>query len=441
MSNNKIEINLPTDLLESIKKGECVLFLASGLSSKVVRSNGKKLPGWKDFLVELLNWCRQNRISFNSEPIEIEEMINKGNFLMAAQELQEIVSPNEFSDFLNQIFRDTQVKPTKNHINLTKIPFRAILTTNYDTLIEGAYAITNDCRLPNKYTQNDLSAALSPLRKKDFFIFKMHGDIDRTETIVLGSKNYSNLLYKSPEYLSFLEILFTTQTVLFIGFGGNDPDLDYVIDRLSTVFSKTLNKHFLLASSNKYNFTEKRRFLIDKRLEIIEYDSSNNHQGLDSFIENIAGYFTKENSQIQTNIKKKIAIVSTMEDFNLYTKYIEQSIQKNNKLEIFGWANFSFYFDFDVKIEPEHNIFHQSENKIDIVLLLVTENSINTKYFEKDIELILLKELENKFKVLPIILGKIPIPYKLKNKLYVHFENGLNSSELKQLQEIIINFA
>ena len=335
------EIQIPKDLSEIIRKGECVLFVASGLSTKVVRKNRKRLPGWKDFLLELLAWCQQNRVTFNSEPEEIDEMIQKGNYLMAAQELQEIISNNEFSEFLNSVFRDVKVKPTNNHISLTKIPFRAILTTNYDTLIEGAYALSNDGRLPNKYTQNDLSAALSPLRKKEFFIFKMHGDIDRVETIILGNRSYNSLLHKSPEYLSFLEILFTTQTVLFVGFGGSDPDLDYVIDKLSTVFSRTLNKHYLLAPSKKFNFTEKRRLLIDKRLEVLEYDASDNHKGFDDFIENLANIFRDFRQDSELIQKYNVLIISGEYDFRTYMDKIEKYFTGNQFISVSGWANMS----------------------------------------------------------------------------------------------------
>lgn len=436
-------VTIPLDLIESIKKGECVLFVASGLSSNVKRKNGKNLPGWKDFLLELLTWCQHNRVSFNSEPTEIEEMINKGNYLLAAQELQELISNNEFSEFLNSIFRDKNVKPTSNHIELTKIPFRAILTTNYDTLLEGAYALSNEGRLPNKYTQSDLSAALSPLRKKEFFIFKMHGDIDRSETIILGTRGYNNLLYKSPEYLSFLEILFTTQTVLFVGFGGSDPDLDYVIDRLSTVFSRTLNKHFLLAPSKKFNFTEKRRLLIDKRLEVIEYDPNNNHKGVDLFIQNLSSIFNdlhiKEVAESK-DIKKNVIIISPHPDLKTYVNKIESYLQKIDTIDLSGWANFSHYFNVENEPSLESLLTtHEQGKKIDIFIILITKESVKSKNFEKEIELVLLRELENKITVIPVVIGDINVPYKIKSKLYLQFKEDFDETDLSTLVNSIIN--
>lgn len=239
--------SIPNDLVESILKKECILFVASGLSSKVKRSNGLYLPNWTNFLKELLQWAKLKRVPFNANPDEILDIIEKGNHLLAAEELQELINPSEFTEFLNSIFRDRDVRPTNAHKKLAKIPFRAILTTNYDNLIEGAHAISNHGQIPKSFTPKDLSIHTSPLRGKDFFIFKMHGDLDRSDTIVLGSRSYGDLLYKSPNYISFLETLFTTHTVLFIGFGGQDPDLDYLLDRLSTIFSRTLNKHFILS--------------------------------------------------------------------------------------------------------------------------------------------------------------------------------------------------
>ncbi len=200
---------IPPELVTAIRNNKCVLFVGSGLSAKVQRSNNKNLPLWGSFLGELLNWAKTKNAIFWNGPEEIEEIIKKGNYLLAAQELQECISLGEFSEFLNSIFRDKKVVPSSTHKNIFKTPFRAILTTNYDTLIEGAYSLTHEGQVAIKFIQEDLKTISSPLRSEDFFLFKIHGDIDRPESIVLGSRSYNQSLFRTPEYLHFLETLFT----------------------------------------------------------------------------------------------------------------------------------------------------------------------------------------------------------------------------------------
>jgi hypothetical protein len=431
-------MNIPQDLIDAIKKRECVLFVASGLSSQVKRSNGKTLPNWTGFLEELLEWAELKRVPFNSDPSEISQMIKKGNHLMAAEELQELININEFGEFLNEIFRDKDVKPSKSHEILTKIPFRAILTTNYDALIEGAYAVSSGGQIPKSFTPADLNSALSPLRKKEFFVFKLHGDIDRPEGIVLGSRSYNNLMYKSPNYLSFLETLFTTQTVLFIGFGGSDPDFDYLIDRLSTIFSRTLNKHFLLAANNKFNFTEKRRLLLDKRLEVIEYDPKNNHQEVEVFINKVHSLVNNKDSK-QTETKETPTYVLVMSsDFEQDS--IVGYVDSLPNFQVTMWTSFDRYFDGTSESRKKFLGDLEDDNyefKPTIAIIELRKESINSVKFEQEIEQALLKELEEKIIIIPVVIGKVEIPFKLRNFQHIRLPEKFSKKDLNALKEIL----
>ncbi|MGV3632249.1 MAG: SIR2 family NAD-dependent protein deacylase [Bacteroidota bacterium] len=427
------DIEIPIDLMSSIEKGECVLFVASGLSSQVIRSNGEKLPNWSGFLKELLDWSISKQVAFNSRPEEIEEMISKGNHLMAAEELQEVINPNDFEEFLNNIFRDPEVKPSECHNVITKIPFRAILTSNYDNLIEGAYTISSGGVIPKKLTFHDVNQASMALRKKDFFIFKMHGDLDRSQNIVLGSRSYNSLLYKSPEYLSFLETLFTTQTVLFIGFGGNDPDIDYLFNRLSTIFSRTLNKHYILTPNNLFNFTEKRRLLLDKRLETIEYDPINNHEQVLHLLSKLSQFksFKKKTAnkpRINVGIvKHKLGDASK----HKLVKYLEAS----EDYELCSLFSYSAVFD-EESIENFREYMKDDEgyNLPSIIIIELSEESLKSISFNKEVEKIILDEIDNKFKIITVGIGNIDIPFNLRKYQSIRIDKNYEKEDLEYIK-------
>jgi hypothetical protein len=82
--------------------------------------------------------------------------------------------------------------------------------------------------------------------------------------------------------------VFATYTVLFVGFGGTDPDLEGVIDRLSTIYERSISQHFLLISEDELTSLERRRLLEDKRLDCITYERDSSHSQVVEFLEALA---------------------------------------------------------------------------------------------------------------------------------------------------------
>lgn len=428
----KFKGTIPPEIIHAIKNNKCVLFVGSGLSSKVERSNGKTLPLWGSFLNELLEYAKAKNSIFWNGPEEIADTIKKGNFLLAAQELQECISLGEFSDFLNSIFRDKKVVPTSTHKNIFKIPFRSILTTNYDSLLEGAYALTHEGQVPIKFTQEDLKTISSPLRNEDFFLFKIHGDIDRPDSIILGSRSYNQILFRTPEYLHFLETLFTTHTVLFVGFSGNDIDMDFVIDRLSTIYSRTLNKHYILLPNNKYNLTEKRRLLLDKRLEVIDYEVDDKHSEVDYFFETLNDLMNK-NVEQPTKTRKKnddfrsdLFIVSSKSFHKNHEKMITSILSNFNHISSTMWF---FGLDSIKDYEELNSNIERSKN----VIMFFDQDILKLKEIESLFELITLREIDEKIKIIPIAvtLDLTTLPVFIRRRMI--FVEELNSETLTEI--------
>jgi len=427
----KFKGTIPPELIQSIKNNKCILFVGSGLSAKVKRSSNKGLPLWGSFLEELLVWSKSKNAMFWNGPEEIEAIIKKGNYLLAAQELQECISLGEFAEFLNSVFRDKKVIPTETHKNIFKTPFRAILTTNYDTLLEGAYALTHEGQMPIKFTQEDLQTISSPLRSEDFFLFKIHGDIDRPESIVLGSKSYNQILFRTPEYLHFLETLFTTHTVLFIGFSGNDIDLDFVTDRLATIYSRTLNKHYILLPNDKYNLTEKRRLLLDKRLEVIDYEKDTSHSQVDFFFNTLDELVNITNDsplpvKTKKDIKTDLLVISSKNFENKHSK------------EIFGILNefdiqsTMWFFGLDSGLSLEK--FNSMIENTNVVLMFFDKDVLRLKEIESLFELITLREIDEKVKMIPITIGDSSnIPVFIRRRTI--FLKEFNANDLRKILE------
>lgn len=434
MEDLKYKGIIPQKLIEDIKRGRCILFVGAGLSSQVLRSNNKSLPTWKSLLYEMLEWADENRTPFWNGIEDVKEMIDKNNLTVAAQELQDIIGGSNIGEFYKSVFRDKNVKPSRAHKIIPSIPFRAVITTNYDTLIEGGYSLLNEGILPPVFTQNDLDDKNSFLRNNEFFIFKMHGHIDRLDSIILGKRSYDDILFKNVTYRQFMETIFSVYTILFVGFGGNDDDLNNTFDKLSILYSRTLDKHYMLAEKGKYNMTEKRRLILDKRIEIIEYESDNSHSQVSAFLNELNKEIKSEDNipEVFPNDKKrkKVFLSSSAHDKDI-TKVVYNFLNKND---------FNV-FDFNKEVKVG-DILVQSISKAiqeaSIMIVLITKNSIKSTWVQSELQAGILKQISDKsMRVIPIIIGDVQIPSYLNQIVYLKVDNNFTENDLIPLLKSI----
>lgn len=242
------------------------------------------LPSWPQLLRLMIAWGEGDGVDFSDKP-EIEQFIADEKYLLAAEELVERLGDDRFRRFMTQIFGRPGLSPTQVHLLLAQIPFAAQITTNYEMLSEKGYEATHGI-LPAVFTQTDVAELSGALRSGDFYILKSHGTIDRIETVVLGRKQYRAVMHGNPAYRIFLEALFSTKTVLFVGFGLTDPDLLMTLDVLQTAFHGHTGTHYALMDESRVSPLERSRFSKDYKIEIITYKpSASDHPEVREFLE------------------------------------------------------------------------------------------------------------------------------------------------------------
>jgi SIR2-like domain/TIR domain len=274
---------VPEMLIRSIREHRCVLFVGAGLSAQAKASDGTRLPTWRTLLERMIDWCAVHRVQLRAEPSEFKAILDKNRLPVVAQELQHALG-GQLNACLSDILHTGATKPSLAHRALCQSDWVAVLTSNYDGLIEGAYAVESEGIVPPVFSLGGVNQAIDCLRSSRFFVFKVHGDVNLPGSIVLGNRDYSRLLHLSPAYRSFLETVFATYTVLFVGFGGADPDLESVVDRLSTIYERSISQHFLLISEDEFSSLERRRLLEDKRLDCIMYERDSSHSQVVEFL-------------------------------------------------------------------------------------------------------------------------------------------------------------
>ncbi|HEY0546935.1 MAG TPA: SIR2 family protein [Pyrinomonadaceae bacterium] len=272
------------NLAKQIALGDCTIFVGAGLSLSA------KLPNWPDLLRRMLTWSLKNGVVISkAELTELKAHINNNDLLLVAEEMSERLTPEKYQRFMHEVFTENRPRPADVHKLITQIPFSSALTSNYDTLLETAYQTSLNTSI-NVYTHKDVYDLLGAYRRKEFFIFKVHGDIQRISTIVLGRSDYRNLMYTNVQYRRMLEMLFSTRTVLFIGFGLTDPDLLLLLEELRETFQGYSGMHYALMDTRSCSSIMHKRFVKDYGISIIPYtSSSSSHPEIRTFLKKLGG--------------------------------------------------------------------------------------------------------------------------------------------------------
>ena len=254
-------------LINDIINNKCILMVGSGISQNSFGKNRKNLPNWYQFLDSFINWQYENNKYTKKDFFEIKKLLrDKSKFQIIAGDLIERTNKEEFKEFLEDTFSPKAIYPSYLHDLLCLFPFRAIITTNYDNLIEKAFYELNK-RFPKIISYIDIKKGAEI--PQNFFIAKIHGDINDPSTVVISQIDYMNLIHRNPNYIKFLKNIFQDFTILFTGYSFSDPDIQFIVNKLS--FED--NYCYLITDIEEISQIECERYFKDRKIITLEFDN------------------------------------------------------------------------------------------------------------------------------------------------------------------------
>jgi hypothetical protein len=323
-------IIIPSELTEKIVQGKCAVYVGAGLSM------GAGLPDWKKLLKDMIVWSISHSIPL-TEIDELNSLIDKDDLLDVADIIKASMGAARFREFMVSVFHKNNLKPTENHKLLPQIPFSQALTSNYDKLVESAYLIVNNGKPTPLFTHLDKPELGGALGSSDFHILKTHGDIDRIDSIVLTQNQYRDLMHNNGAYKRYLENIFTTKSVLFLGFSLTDPDLLTVLDALQVHLHGVTTQHFALMDATRINSLKAEQFRRNYNINVIGYTpSSDSHPEVTEFLKQVAEKTPKKHLRQLAELKNNLddidthykVIASTDGKFEIYEKFPGASEEK-----------------------------------------------------------------------------------------------------------------
>lgn len=184
-------MNIPVELLEQFRKGNVVLFCGAGIS---VSEGG--LPGGGQLAQELAHRAGLGDVSRMTLP----EVAQAYELEMGHQSLIAYVT--------NRI-DDPRYAPLRTHQLITSLPFKRIITTNWDNLVEAA--LRQAGRTFVKLVR-DIDVAF--VDEEKVLLVKLHGSIEQKDTLVITGDDYYDVFARLPETANLVRGYFATKTLL-----------------------------------------------------------------------------------------------------------------------------------------------------------------------------------------------------------------------------------
>jgi hypothetical protein len=140
---------------------------------------------------------------------------------------------------------------------IARLPLRHIWTTNYDKLIERAFAAIGR---PLDPISSGSDIAVKP-RAGAVRLYKMHGSVDRLDDLVISTDDYELFRKKRGAFLPLLHAHLSSFSILFIGLSFTDPNVRHVLSLIRENFSEAPPEHFaIVRPPHRGDFKSKSQF-------------------------------------------------------------------------------------------------------------------------------------------------------------------------------------
>ncbi len=216
-------------LLSYVRERRCVLFVGAGLS----RAAG--YPGWRE-LMETVVQKTIEAAATGSEGSELTALLTTGKYAELADQCREILGRSRFAALLRAELAKPVSPPEVTHLPIVQTPYAAIVTTNFDTLLEDAYALWSNEGVPKCPTGAQLGRHGTLLLDNAFFILKAHGTIHDAASLVFTSEDYRAIIHANPAFQSMMAAILLSHAVIFIGYSLNDVNFRLLLENQLSVF-------------------------------------------------------------------------------------------------------------------------------------------------------------------------------------------------------------
>ena len=234
---------IPRDILEAVKQRQCIVFL--GAAANAASPDGSEFtyttaPPSGSKMSEML----AKRIGY--EHSDVSNLQRVSLYAEFQSKGQWTASRDNLIDFIRAEVAGPKIMPSPILRMLAEMPFPIYMTTNYDSLLEAsvfrAKTLDGIPKVPiiriydPKRNKPPEQVPLDPEERKPV-VFKLHGDIDKGESLVVTEEDYLEFILKMTDNHAHpipnqIRARLNEWLTLFIGYSLKDYNLRLLLRTL-----------------------------------------------------------------------------------------------------------------------------------------------------------------------------------------------------------------
>jgi len=225
-------------LTSTLLDGQGIGFIGAGSSARI------GYPTWSQLVALMVDKVRSVRPEDNVSWIH-----QQPDPLWQAEELRELMGEAEFQALMRIIFREKTPPCDQFHRTLVTLPFRHIMTTNFDPVLEKAHEMEAiKCQWFLWDDKADLDEFLRCADRGDYDrrLIYLHGRFNRPESLVVSERDYTDRYQGDVSTLSSLWALAAMKPIVFLGFSLSDLDLMAVFRNIRSQVGGGDPRHFAI---------------------------------------------------------------------------------------------------------------------------------------------------------------------------------------------------
>jgi hypothetical protein len=262
------------DLISELRHGEVVLFAGAGISLGTHGQQG--LPSASELTRMLAleaDFCRLGQCwNFNQSLACCNWTTGcVGSYSEAAEHYAEQLGRSALLSFLRRHIEIPGVRPLRTHQAIARLPLAVIVTTNWDCLLDEALSAAGKqvVRVVDNYEVAFANCG-------DVLLVKMHGSIERPDSIILTERDYQEFFERLPSLVDMLLYFFATRTFMFVGYSLADPNFKQMYLQVTRHLRDRYGKLYRrVAYADQWRPSEyQRRFWHHHNLRLIDEDAT-----------------------------------------------------------------------------------------------------------------------------------------------------------------------
>lgn len=246
-------------IINAAKNHSLTFFVGAGVS----RISGA--PSWNQIIEKI---CDKLKIKTEKKIYSTDESLKLAQMLYIALNQD----TNAYHTFINECLTpiNKRLEPNVVHKELFDLNPVSFITTNFDELLEISAM---------QYCQSFVCVAKDadvPKVNGSKYILKIHGDI-KNQNIVFKEEDYLNYSENFKLIETLLKSIFSTNTVVFIGYGLNDYNVKLILNWAKSLLNEQFNKPIFIYIDDDELTEIELSYQKARGLKVIDWHKINNN--------------------------------------------------------------------------------------------------------------------------------------------------------------------